>query len=189
MINLWLFCDNVLLDIFEKCLEQLYNISLEVISKMRKVELRMNEQEKYDVIKNLVEKNDNKNRAAKKLGITRRQIDRLILTYKEKGKEGFIHGNRNKKPANSIPDQISNDIVLLYENKYNIINDDYDAEVNFAHFTELLEREENIKVSYSKVYNTLTKAGISSPKIQKRTKRKRAIEKAKLDKKKQEQNG
>ncbi len=150
---------------------------------MRKVELRMNEQEKYDVIKNLVEKNGNKNRAAKKLGITRRQIDRLIVTYKEKGKEGFIHGNRNKKPANSIPDQVSNDIVLLYENKYNIINDDYDAEVNFAHYTELLKREENIKVSYSKVYNTLTKAGISSPKIQKRTKRKRAIEKAKLDKK------
>ena len=96
---------------------------------MRKVELRMNEQEKYDVIKNLVEKSGNKNRAAKKLGITRRQIDRLILTYKEKGKEGFIHGNRNKKPTNTIPDQISNDIVLLYENKYNIINDDYDAEV------------------------------------------------------------
>ena len=33
---------------------------------MRKVELRMNEQEKYDVIKELVDHNGNKNRASKK---------------------------------------------------------------------------------------------------------------------------
>ena len=58
---------------------------------MRKVELRMNEQEKYEVIKDLVDHNGNKNRASKKLGISRRQIDRLIIIYKEKGKAGFVH--------------------------------------------------------------------------------------------------
>ena len=63
---------------------------------MRKVELRMNEKEKYDVIKEQVDHNGNKNRAAKKLGISRRQVDRLIIKYKEKGKSGFIHGNRGK---------------------------------------------------------------------------------------------
>ena len=41
---------------------------------MRKVELRMNE--KYNVVKELV---DNKNRACKKFGISRRQIDHLIM--------------------------------------------------------------------------------------------------------------
>ena len=46
---------------------------------MRKVELRMNEQEKYDVIKELVDHNGNKNRASEKLGISKRQIDRLII--------------------------------------------------------------------------------------------------------------
>ena len=60
---------------------------------MRKVELRMNEQEKYDVIKELVDHNGNKNRASEKLGISKRQIDRLIIIYKEKGKAGFVHGN------------------------------------------------------------------------------------------------
>ena len=34
-----------------------YNISLEVIYSIRKVELRMNEQNKYDVIKELVNHN------------------------------------------------------------------------------------------------------------------------------------
>ena len=50
---------------------------------MKEVKLRMNEQEKYEVIKELVDHNGNKNRASKKLGISRRQIDRLIIKYKE----------------------------------------------------------------------------------------------------------
>ena len=130
---------------------------------MRKVELRMNEQEKYEVIKELVDHNSNKNRAAKKLGISRRQVDRLIIKYKEKGKSGFIHGNRSKKPAIALDKSISEDIILLYKNKY--------QDFNFRHFHEYLEEEENIKVSYKFVYNVLTKANILSPKARKKTKK------------------
>ena len=64
---------------------------------MRKVELRMNELLKYETIKELIDHNGNKNRAAQKLGISRRQVDRLIIIYKEKGKSGFVHGNRGHK--------------------------------------------------------------------------------------------
>ena len=85
---------------------------------MIKVELRMNELKKYEVIKELVDHNGNKNRASKKLGISRRQIDRLIIKYKEKGKSGFIHGNRSRKPVNTLDKSISENIILLYENKY-----------------------------------------------------------------------
>ena len=56
---------------------------------MRKVELRMNEFEKYTVIKELVDHNGNKKRAAKTLGLSVRQINRLIKKYKEKGKSRF----------------------------------------------------------------------------------------------------
>ena len=62
---------------------------------MRKVELRMNEKEKYKIIKELDHHNGNKNRASKKLGLSRRQIDRLIIIYKEKGKTGFVHAIGN----------------------------------------------------------------------------------------------
>ena len=96
-----------------------YNISLEVIYSMRKDELRMNEQEKYNVIKELVEHNGNKNRASMKLGISRRQIDRLIIKYKEKGKSTFIHGNRNRKPVSTLDKSISEDIILRYDPKNN----------------------------------------------------------------------
>ena len=130
---------------------------------MRKVELRMNEQEKYDVIKELVDHNGNKNRASEKLGISKRQIDRLIIIYKEKGKAGFVHGNRTHKPCNAFDNSISENIILLYKNKY------YDF--NFNHFKKFLEKEENIKVSYNYVYKVLIKEGILSPKARKKTKR------------------
>lgn len=130
---------------------------------MRKVELRMNEQEKYDVIKDLVDHNGNKNRASKKLGISRRQIDRLIIKYKENGKSAFVHGNRGQAPAKALDKSISEDIILLYKNKY------YDF--NFNHFKEFLKKEENINVSYDFIYRTLTKEGILSPKARKKTKR------------------
>ena len=53
---------------------------------MRKVNLRMKESNKYEVIKELVDHGGNKKRAAQKLGLTVRQINRLIKIYKEKGK-------------------------------------------------------------------------------------------------------
>ena len=141
---------------------------------MRKVELRMKEQEKYNVIKELVDHNGNKNRAAMKLGISRRQVDRLIIKYKEKSKSAFVHGNRSRKPINTLDKSISEDIILLYRNKYQAWN--------FQHFKEFLEKNENIKVSYNFIYTTLTKAGFLSPKARRKTKRNAA--KAKLLKEK-----
>lgn len=142
---------------------------------MRKVELRMNELEKYEVIKELVDHKGNKNRASEKLGISRRQVDRLIIKYKEKGKSGFIHGNRGKCPTKTLDKSISEDIILLYKNKY--------QDWNFNHFKEFLEKDENIKVSYNFIYKTLTKEGILSPKARKKTKRAYAKQKLLQEKK------
>ena len=116
---------------------------------MRKVELRMNEQQKYEVIKELIDQNGNKNRASKKLGISRRQIYCLIIKYKENGKEGFVHSNKTRKPINAIDNSISENIILLYKNKY------YDF--NFNHFKKFLAKDENIKVSYDFIYKILAK--------------------------------
>ena len=142
---------------------------------MKEVKLKMNEQEKYEIIKELVDHNGNKNRASKKLCISRRQVDRLIIIYKEKGKAGFVHGNRTHKPINAFNKSISEDIILLYKNKY------YDF--NFKHFQEFLEKEENIIVSYTFIYITLTQASILSPKARKKTKRKYAKNKLLEEKK------
>ena len=142
---------------------------------MRKVELRMNEKEKYDVIKELVDHNGNKNRASKKLDISRRQIDRLIIKYKEKGKSGFVHGNRGHAPSKALDKSISEDIILLYKSKY--------QDWNFNHFKDFLKKDEMIDVSYNFIYKTLTKAGILSPKARKKTKRKYTKQKLLQEKK------
>ena len=105
-------------------------MSLEV-TKMRMVELRMNELLKYETIKELIDHYGNKNRAVQKLGISRRQVDRLIIICKEKGKFGFVHGKRGHKPQKTLDKSISENIILLYKNKY------YDF--NFNHFKKFLE--------------------------------------------------
>lgn len=60
----------------------------------------------------LIDHNGNKNLAAQKLGISRRQVDRLIIIYKEKGKSGFVHGNRGHKPQKALDKSISK--ILSY---------------------------------------------------------------------------
>lgn len=142
---------------------------------MRKVELNMKELEKYETIKELVDHEGNKERASLKLGVSKRQINRLINIYKEKGKEGFIHGNRNRTPSNALSKSISEDIITLYQTKY------YDF--NFCHFREFLKEKEGIDVSYNFIYKTLMNAEITSPKLRKATKKKLTKQKLK-DKKK-----
>ena len=53
---------------------------------MKEVKLRMKEYEKYKVIKEVVDHGLSKERASLKLGLSIRQINRLITKYKENGK-------------------------------------------------------------------------------------------------------
>ncbi len=131
---------------------------------IRKVDLNMKEQEKYEIIKKLVETNGNKKRAALKIGCTQRHINRLIQRYKKEGKSAFIHGNHGRKPAHTIEKEKKELIVDFYRTKY------YGA--NFEHFTELLEKYEDIKVSPSVVRAVLMNEQIISPMAHRSTKKK-----------------
>jgi len=61
---------------------------------MKRIDLRLNEQEKYGVIKKLVETNGNKDRAAIKLDCTRRTINRMIkdIRLKESYSSSMVIG-------------------------------------------------------------------------------------------------
>lgn len=142
---------------------------------MRKVDLRMNESNKYDIIKNPVEKDGNKLRAAEKLGCDIRTIYRLINVYKSKGKYGFVPGNRNRNPIKTIPNNIKDEKLLLYENKYNCFN--------ITHFKDMLEDREDIIISYGSLYQLLYSNNFYSPKIQRKTRKR--IKKQELRKQKQ----
>lgn len=129
---------------------------------MRKVDLTMNEQRKYEIIKDVVQKRTSVLRASVLIDCSIRNIYKLRNLYLQKGKEGFIHGNTNRKPSTTLPDDLVNEIITLYTNKY------YDC--NFQHFKELLENE-NVFLSYNALHKILTNAGILSPKCFKITKK------------------
>lgn len=130
---------------------------------MRKVELTMNEQKKYEVIKKLKETNGNKRRAAVELGCTLRHVNRMLKGYETHGKAFFSHGNRGRKPAITIADRTKSEILLLYENKYD--------GANIRHFTELLAEHEGIRVSEGTVRNLFLAHDRLSPKAWKRTRK------------------
>ena len=130
---------------------------------MTKVELRMNENQKYEIIKKLVECNGNKKTAALKIGCTPRTINRLIRGYNTNGKAFFIHGNRGKKPIHALSYDTKSTVLGLFSTKY--------PDANFAHFTEILAEHEGIIISPSTVKNILLEQDILSPKAHKTTKK------------------
>ncbi len=135
---------------------------------MRKVDLRMNELQKYKIIKSLVNNNGNKKRAALKIGCSLRTINRLITSYLQNGKSSFIHGNRGRKPFNTLNDETRRKILEIY-----YINE---IDFNFSHFKDLLTNEYDINISYNSLYNLLTNEGFISPKAQRKTRKKKRNE-------------
>lgn len=130
---------------------------------MRKVELNMKEQVRYKTIKKLVETNGNKERVAIKLDCTIRHVNRMIAGYKEKGKEYFMHGNRGRKPAHALTEELKSQIVDLYLTKY--------WDCSYTLFRELLASREDIYISVDEVRVLLTKEYILSPRAHKSTRR------------------
>lgn len=97
------------------------------------------------------------------LGISERRVKQIKKEVKEHGIKSIQHGNRGRKPKNTISDETKNKILeLRHSYKYEISN--------FKHFQELLSERENINISYSALYKILRQAGIKSPKKHRKTK-------------------
>ena len=91
------------------------------------------------------------------LGLSERRVKQIKKEVKENGVKSIQHGNRGRKPKNTIPDETKKKILELRSS--------YEYEIsNFKHFQELLKERENIDISYSALYNILRNAGIKSPK-------------------------
>lgn len=151
---------------------------------MKRIDLRMNEQLKYEVIKSLVDHNGNKKAAALKLGCSLRHINRLIQNYKENGKAAFVHGNRGRKPAHAFTEPQKQEILSLYNNKY------FDA--TFSYACELLKKNEGISISPSALTKIMYENFILSPRTTKAVRKRlakelRSRQKEASSKKKQEE--
>lgn len=131
---------------------------------MRRIRLTMTEEKKYKVIKAVVEKKKQKKRACIELGLSIRQVNRLIKAYQEGGKAVFSHGNRKKKCRHAMPEKVKKEIVTIYLG--------FTTRPNVAHFTEILAMEYGIHYSDTTIRTILYQAAILSPKSQKNTRKK-----------------
>ena len=92
--------------------------------------------------------------AAKRLHMSVRQIFRIKAKYLEKGAEALVHGNRGRKPVNTIPQEVRNLIIDLAKGDY------HGASLN--HISELLEERNEIRVSAKTVGNIMKEAGLNN---------------------------
>lgn len=122
-------------------------------------DLNERETEKLIAIKKVLVGEYTKKEASSYLGLTIRQIDRLLNKLKEEGEKGFVHKNRGKESKRKISDKIKKEVVDLYITEY--------FDYNFTHFFE--EIQEKYNLSYKTIDNILTEADIISPEAQHKT--------------------
>lgn len=107
------------------------------------------------------------------LGVTVRQINRLLVRLREDGIRGLIHGNRGKTSPRKTKASTLERIKTWMQGKYQDIND--------THLAELLKKEEKISVSKSTLRRIRVGAGFEakrkrrSPRYRSRRERKEAF--------------
>lgn len=90
---------------------------------------------------------------AQVLGLSERQVRRLLKAFKTGGSKSLLHGNLGVRPRNRVTDEIREQVRLLMTEKYSGFND--------QHFTEKLCENEGIKLGRQTVRRILRGAGIA----------------------------
>lgn len=132
----------------------------------KKIKLSKIERKKLRVINKLIAGEINGTQAAKKLGITTRQVRNLKRQVLNEGTEGVIHKNKQYKPYNTYDEEISTFICKLYRREY--------RGTNFSKFARIVQEEYGIEASRSTIYNFLRRGRIRSP--QRKTKKKKVVQ-------------
>ena len=93
--------------------------------------------------------------AAELMGLSLRQVRRLLAAYRKEGVAALAHGNRGRSPVHRLPQHLKQRVVALAQGPY--------LGWNHYHLQEVLAEREGIRLSRSSVWRILTRAGIASP--------------------------
>jgi len=122
---------------------------------MKELTLNPREQGRLIILNKIGQKVISAKQAAEALGMSLRHTRRLLATYRKEGAQALAHGNRGRKPANSLDDGLRIRIVTLARTIYQGCNN--------SHFTDLLGEREGISLSRSTIRRILLEDGIRSP--------------------------
>jgi transposase len=122
----------------------------------KKVTLTTTELKRIHVIHEINARRMTAKKGAEVLGISLRQMRRLIKKQREKGDGALAHGNRGKQSPQRIGEEVRRRIVELAKTKYPDYND--------THLWEKLQAEADpIEISRSTVRSIRREAGMGSP--------------------------
>lgn len=101
------------------------------------------------------------------LGVSRRQVDRILASYRAKGLESVVHGNTGKTPANKTEENVVDTLLALVseDGKYHGFN--------VCHVCDLLAEDEQIIIGRSTLDRILRDKKIITAKKRKQVRRKR----------------
>ncbi len=115
----------------------------------------MNEIMRLHLLQQILDQQITGKQAAQRLGLSLRQIRRLIAVYREEGAAGLVHGNRGRTPNNRVAQAVREKIQTLAKERY--------ADYNDSHLTEALAEKHGVEVSRSTVRRIRRQAGQGSP--------------------------
>src|SRR5579872_4921678 len=119
------------------------------------VTLSSREQQRGQVITQILEGRLPVRDAARVLGHSIRHIRRLLARVRQRGPAALAHGNQGRASPRRTAEKIRARVLELARGLY--------AGSNDSHFTELLAEREKIRLSRPTVQRLLRKAGIGSP--------------------------
>src|SRR5437667_2102148 len=129
------------------------------------ITLNTQEQERMMVLNRLFVGQLTAVEAAVLLNLSERQVRRLQAAYQKEGAAALVHGNRGRKPVQSISEHMRRQVIELASTKY--------AGCNYQHLRDLLAEREGIELSRASVRRIVLAAGMRSPRTQRRRQHRR----------------
>lgn len=118
-------------------------------------------QQKFLVISSLLKKQLTNSQAARMLGISIRQIQRLKTVVRKHGAGALTHGLKGRKSNRSIDENIKKEIIEEIRKRYS------DFKPGFA--TEKLQEQSQLKITSQTIRVWMTEEGLWKPHKQKKT--------------------
>lgn len=115
--------------------------------------LTMKDQQRIEAVQALMDSRLNVQQAAQVLGLSERQVWRLLARARGDGLAGLLHGNRGREPANRSDGRFWQRVLKLAAEKYQGVND--------RHLQELLAREHGLAVCRESLRKRLRAAGLA----------------------------
>src|SRR4030042_4834444 len=111
---------------------------------MKEMVILNREEEKRLIVLNQVDAGRmNGREVAEVLGLSLRQVRRILAAYRKEGAVALAHANRGRKPHNTLDESLKKQVLELARSTY--------AGCNNQHFTELLAEREGITLCRSSV--------------------------------------